>query len=237
MKKKLFYFSLCFEVCFGLLTAKQVSAMSIVEHGKNTFVDAFDSTGFIILGATTVATALASTQDQAIHDTWRRDPSSSQQRMGSDASGFGNFWGTGIPEVTIALGQLIFDTNRGIADTEGLLASTVVTYGLKFSTQRARPDSDTKTAFPSGHTQIAFASATSLTKSYGWKVGIPFFALGVFTGLSRLADNAHWLSDVVAGAGVGILFGRAPFSHHFEISPMVMQPQDRGYGLLVSLRI
>ena len=213
------------------INAASVSAMgmSVVEHGENTFVDAFDTTGLIILGVGGVATAVAFSQDQSMHDTWNN-----HQRMNTDVSGFGNFWGTGIPEATIALGQLIFDTDRGVADTEGLLSSTVVTFGLKYSTQRARPDSDTKTSFPSGHTQISFASATSITKSYGWSVGAPILALGVFTGLSRLADDAHWFSDIVAGAAVGVLFGRAPFKHHLKITPMVMQPHEHGFGLLTT---
>ena len=63
-----------------------------------------------------------------------------------------------------------------------------------------------------------------------------FFALGVVTGLSRLADDAHWFSDIVAGATVGIMFGRASFKHHLEITPMVMRPQEHGYGLLASWR-
>lgn len=67
---------------------------------------------------------------------------------------------------------------------------------------------------PSGHTQAAFSIAASMTESYGWKVGLPFWGMGIFTGLSRLADNAHWLSDVVAGATIGAFFGRAGYSHH-----------------------
>jgi membrane-associated phospholipid phosphatase len=162
-----------------------------------------------------------------MHDAWVN-----HQRMSSDISSVGNFWGSGIVEGGIALGQLVFDTDRGIVHTEGLIASTLVTFGSKYGVARPRPDSGTQTSFPSGHTQIAFASATSLTKSYGWGVGSPMIAMGVLTGLSRMADDAHWFSDVVAGATIGIIFGRASFKHHVNIKPMVFAPSQDGFGML-----
>ncbi len=205
--------------------------LTVWEHAKYTFQDAFDSTGLEVLAIGSAATLIAMSQDSVMHDAWNHN-----QRMNSDASNFGNFWGTGIPEVTIALGQLFFDQENGIVDAEGLASSTIVTQALKLGTQRQRPDSATATSFPSGHTQVSFASATSLTLSYGWGIGIPMFALGVFTGLSRLADNAHWLSDVTAGATVGIIFGRAGFKHHFNLKPIVINDGGQGGGLVAQWR-
>ena len=206
--------------------------MTVWDHARYTFEDAFDTTGLEILGVGVAVTLAAMTQDQAMHDAWNHN-----QRMNTDASGFGNFWGTGIPEVAIALGQLFFDTENGIVDSEGLASSFLVTEALKYSVQRARPDSTTLTSFPSGHTQVSFASATHLTKAYGWAVGIPMFALGVFTGLSRLADNAHWLSDVTAGATIGTLFGRAGFKHHVDLKPMVINDGGQGGGLIATVEV
>jgi hypothetical protein len=70
--------------------------------------------------------------------------------------------------------------------------------------------------------------------SYGCKVGIPFYAMGVLTGLSRISTNDHWLSDVVAGAAVGTIFGRAGFKHHMQVSPMVIDDGGQGGGLMVT---
>ena len=215
---------------FSLISLES-HALSVWQHAGRTFTDAFDTTGLEVLLIGSAATAIAFGQDQAVHDAWNN-----HQRMSSDVSGFGNFWGTGIPEAAVALGQLVFDQERGIADVEGLASSTAVTFGLKYAVGRARPDSNTATSFPSGHTQISFAFATSMTKSYGWWVGTPALSLGVFTGLSRIADNAHWLSDVVAGATVGVLFGRASFQHHVRILPMVFENNDHGYGLTLGWR-
>jgi len=212
-------------------TQNQPSTLTIWDHAKYTFVDAFDTTGLEILAIGAVATLIAMGEDSAMHDAWNHN-----QRMSSDVSAYGNFWGTGIPEVAIALGQLFFDQENGIVDSEGLASSFIVTEALKYGVGRQRPDSNTTTSFPSGHTQVSFASATSLTMSYGWGIGVPMFALGVFTGLSRIADNAHWLSDVTAGATVGIMFGRAGFKHHFNLKPIVINDGGQGGGLVAQWR-
>jgi len=64
-------------------------------------------------------------------------------------------------------------------------------------------------SFPSGHTTLAVAIATSLAHSTpdGWSDILFYGAAGV-TGFARINDNKHWLSDVVAGSVVGYLVGR-----------------------------
>ena len=190
---------------------------SLFKHVELTTTDAFDTTGLWILGAGTLATLVAFNFDQQIHDSW-----TNHQRMSADVSRYGNFWGTGIPEVIIIGGQIYFDRDNGIPAAEGLFVGGVITHTTKLLIARERPDSNTKTGMPSGHTQAAFSLAASMTESYGWKVGAPFWGLGVFTGLTRLADDAHWLSDVVAGATIGILFGRAGYKHHRQMQPVVL---------------
>jgi len=60
------------------------------------------------------------------------------------------------------------------------------------------------TSFPSGHTATAFALATAI--AYLWpKSGIPMFFFAILIGISRLAIGAHYPSDVVGGAVVGVL--------------------------------
>lgn len=62
-------------------------------------------------------------------------------------------------------------------------------------------------AFPSGHTMLAFATASCLAVYYPrWRY--VFFGLAVLVGLERIAELAHHVSDVVAGAGLGILLGQ-----------------------------
>lgn len=79
--------------------------------------------------------------------------------------------------------------------------------GVKPLVGRLRPDGSDHRSFPSGHTATAFMTAAMLQHEYGWKS--PWFSIGGYTvaavtGLSRICNNRHWLSDVVTGAGVGI---------------------------------
>ncbi|MBO7300611.1 MAG: phosphatase PAP2 family protein [Tidjanibacter sp.] len=88
----------------------------------------------------------------------------------------------------------------------GVMLSTV--YAVKYGLGRLRPDGSTHNSFPSGHTAMAFTSATMLHKEYGhlspW-VSIAGYSVATITGISRALNNRHWLSDIVVGAGVGIL--------------------------------
>jgi membrane-associated phospholipid phosphatase len=65
------------------------------------------------------------------------------------------------------------------------------------------------TSFPSGHTTASFAVASVIATQYRDHTWIPITAYSVATlaGLSRIYDNRHWLSDVVAGAAIGTLVG------------------------------
>ncbi|KXB82364.1 PAP2 family protein [Prevotella sp. DNF00663] len=85
---------------------------------------------------------------------------------------------------------------------------TGVVQGLKHTTRVTRPDGSNKQSFPSGHTATAFMAATMLTKEYGhlspW-IGVAAYSMATTTGLMRVANNKHWLSDVLVGAGFGIL--------------------------------
>ena len=81
--------------------------------------------------------------------------------------------------------------------------------GIKYSTKVERPDGSTSNSFPSGHTATAFMAATILHKEYGltrslwYSVGGYAVATGI--GAFRVMNNRHWVSDVMMGAGIGIL--------------------------------
>ena len=80
--------------------------------------------------------------------------------------------------------------------------------GTKFTVGRQRPDGSNSQSFPSGHSASAFATATVLQQSYGWKAGAPAYAFAGFIAASRMSSNKHYLSDVLMGAGIGIAAGR-----------------------------
>jgi membrane-associated phospholipid phosphatase len=86
------------------------------------------------------------------------------------------------------------------------------TYVGKFIVNRERPNGDPR-SFPSGHASAAFATAMVLQQHYGWKLGVPFFAVATYTAASRIVDNKHWASDVMFGAFLGMAGGRTVTRH------------------------
>jgi len=88
------------------------------------------------------------------------------------------------------------------------IVSQVMVQTLKFTIQRERPDGSNSQSFPSGHASSAFASAVVLHRHYGWKVGVPAYALGSYVALARMSWNRHHATDVVMGAGFGIAAAR-----------------------------
>jgi membrane-associated phospholipid phosphatase len=95
-----------------------------------------------------------------------------------------------------------------------LTATSGAVWFLKYTTQRARPDGSNHYSFPSGHTAVAFAAASVIDKRYGGIAGWGAYAAAALAGEARVADNHHYLSDVVAGAVLGTVIGhlvtRAP---------------------------
>jgi membrane-associated phospholipid phosphatase len=115
----------------------------------------------------------------------------------------------------------------------GLAAPAVVADGLKIVTGRSRPyqapgDPDDfhlfsgNTSFPSGHTSIAFSLASGIDHetTAHW---VPFvvYPLAGLVGWSRLRDNDHWASDVLAGALIGTWT-----THNFQVLVRVNKPHS-----------
>jgi len=92
---------------------------------------------------------------------------------------------------------------------------------LKHTVHRDRPNGTSK-SFPSGHTAAAFVSSSFLQFRYGYKYGIPAYAVAAFTGYSRIQAKKHWTSDVIAGAAIGTGFAyifTKPYSKHLSLEP------------------
>lgn len=92
------------------------------------------------------------------------------------------------------------------AFSAGIMALAV--NSLKYTCRVMRPDGSSRNSFPSGHTATAFMTATMLHKEYGhlspW-ISIGAYGVATATGVSRQLNNKHWMSDVMVGAGIGIL--------------------------------
>jgi hypothetical protein len=104
-------------------------------------------------------------------------------------------------------GKNSFRDRTVILGTAYLIMGTTVT-GLKKMTRVQRPDGSSYDSFPSGHTATAFMGAEFLWQEYKdvsiW-YGISGYLVATSTGFFRIYNNRHWLTDVVTGAGIGIL--------------------------------
>lgn len=97
--------------------------------------------------------------------------------------------------------------NRTAIVIKSLLINDLMVSSLKTWVNSERPNGEPR-SFPSGHTSVAFAMAQFMHKEFGERS--VWYSIGAYTcattvGLMRVAKNAHWISDVVAGAGFGML--------------------------------
>ncbi len=133
-----------------------------------------------------------------------------------------------------------------------LMSGTVM--GLKSSTKVERPDGSGFNSFPSGHTATAFAGAEFMWQEYKdvsvW-YGISGYIVATGTGFFRIYNNKHWLTDVAAGAGIGILSTKVAYwifpyvnKHIFKskknISTGMIAPfyngNQMGLGMILNLK-
>lgn len=97
---------------------------------------------------------------------------------------------------------------------EAFSITMALTTGLKFATQRTRPDGSNDRSFPSGHASGAFAIATVAEVFHGPLYGVPAYLLASAIALSRIDSNKHFASDTVAGAVLGTLIGLGTAKFH-----------------------
>ncbi len=180
-----------------------------------------------VLATTGVAMALDQTLRNTIYDP--------HDRFGRSVSDLGNAMGNGLyiyPSLlALAVAGKAFGSPGlyGVSSRalkSGLLAGAGAVV-LKAIVGRERPAADNAfkfhpfttnnkwSSFPSGHTTLAFSVATSFAREIdgSWD-DVAFYSLATITAYARMHDDRHWMSDVVFGAGVGILSAR--FIHRRE---------------------
>jgi hypothetical protein len=98
----------------------------------------------------------------------------------------------------------IFQQTKNLAISEILTA--LIVQGLKKTTKITRPNGSPY-SFPSGHTAQSFTGATALYLEYKNEnsfIAYSGYGFSTATGILRITNNKHWLSDVLVGAGIGI---------------------------------
>ncbi len=154
---------------------------------------------------------------------------------------------------TFAVGALGDDRfiGTGLDMGEAVALSFVSVQALKFAFGRERPyQTDSKdrfgkggSSFPSGHVTAAFAAAQVLTDEipadqWGWRVLV--YGLAGTTAYARMHSNAHWLSDTVAGAALGIASGRFVANRSANRTTQVsmsLAPMDHGALVAFSMSL
>lgn len=118
--------------------------------------------------------------------------------------------------------------NRSAILCKGELMMMGTVLLLKRSTTQTRPDGSNQHSFPSTHTAQAFLAATFLSQEYQHKLPwIPYVAYGVAAsvGAIRIGNNKHYISDVLVGAGIGILTQKiAYWTHQYRWGRNVPKP-------------
>lgn len=127
----------------------------------------------------------------------------------------------------------LLDATGIYAISFGLMkASTLV---VKSSTNRLRPDGSTHNSFPSGHTATSFAAAEFLKQEYKdvspW-YGYAGYTVATATGIMRLYNNRHWVSDVVAGAGFGIISTKVAYLVYPTLKRMIAGKSNKDFTLV-----
>lgn len=97
---------------------------------------------------------------------------------------------------------------RALLTVTGELITEAIVQPVKRLVKFARPDGSDSHSFPSGHTARAFAGAELLRITYGSWIGLAGYGVATAVGVMRVCSGRHWLTDVIGGAGVGILSAR-----------------------------
>jgi hypothetical protein len=106
--------------------------------------------------------------------------------------------------------------------------NAVLVYPVKRLISRERPDFSNQRSFPSGHTSNAFVGAAFFHQEYRKTAPLisgAGYVTAAATGYLRIHNNKHWFSDVIAGAGIGILSTKLSYYLYPRIKKMLFTPK------------
>lgn len=130
--------------------------------------------------------------------------------MGGTLGGLGLVYGWGVYSRNDEARHVV------LTGIEGIGVASLLGLGAKAAFGRRRPSEDDGPraffkggeSFPSSQSTIAFAAATALSEGFEnrWRAAVPAYGLAMMTGIGRMGKDAHWASDVLGSAllGVGI---------------------------------
>ncbi|MBA4410144.1 MAG: phosphatase PAP2 family protein [Bacteroidota bacterium] len=201
----------------------------------------WDQNDWIKLGVLVSGTAGLSLADQSVNDYFQKNRTAGLDRVSKNfLEPFGGNYSLLLMSGFMAHG-LIAKNQRSVSTSllclESFALASLFTRIPKILVGRERPNNPEGygpytikgpfhgNSFPSGHTTAVFAVASVVATQYrdtGW-VPVTAYSVATLVGLSRIYDNKHWLTDVVAGATIGTLVGNL-VNHRNSNSKLTVVP-------------
>jgi len=204
-------------ICFATSSFAQTNkADSSAAHSEHSAWRRIYRTPTILVGLSLVAMT-----DNEVFDKWevREERNKIAPTFRTHVDNYLQFAPIAGVYVLNAMG--VYGKNRFLDRTAILIKSELLTNGIVFSLKKAtgvmRPDGSTHDSFPSGHTAQVFIAATFLQHEFGEDypvVSVLGYVTASSVGVLRILNNRHWLSDVLAGAGLGILSSNIIYATH-----------------------
>lgn len=101
--------------------------------------------------------------------------------------------------------------DRCLAAATAYVCMVAVGNGMKYAIREKRPDTGARGSFPSGHTATAFTGAELTRIEYGNAIGAAAYGVATAVGVLRVMNDRHYIHDVLAGAGIGILSAKVGY--------------------------
>ena len=196
----------------------------------------WDRKDWLIFGGVTAGVGLALVFDEDIRSRVQRNRNSTVDSVFNALEPFGQEYSAGVLLAFYVGGEFLHDRRAKSVALDGIsasiIASGLIVQPLKYVIGRSRPNKNQgaydfhpfngSASFPSGHATQAFAVATVISEHYDslW-ITLSAYGLASTVGYARLNNDAHWTSDVLAGAAIGTFVGHVVVhfnQHHRNIS-------------------
>jgi len=142
----------------------------------------------------------------------------------------GNVLKYALPVAGAALNLAHDDADGALQLGVSWLGALGSSYLLQQVVTEERPDHSGMHAFPSDSTATAFAAASSIQVRYGWRYGLPAYAVAAFVGYSRIEADKHRWHDVAAGALIGWGIGQLVTSRYQQLPEIQAYADTEGAG-------
>ncbi len=216
MKRFLLYLCSLLIISFDTKASPYSEAMILIDDVYDLLKSPmfWDQKDWILAGSVVGTTIFLFTQDEKIKRFTQQEREEEFDRFLSIGNTFGDGYFV-IPFISLSLfSGYAFRSEKlidfGWRSLRSFLITGSVVVVMKFVTNRERPNGSDRRAFPSGHSAVAFALATSISEEFGDNKAIPIFvySMATLTALARVEYNVHWFSDVFLGAVLGIYISK-----------------------------